>query len=93
MDTLVGYVSFVFDAETISLKIVNQDRHNKFVYDSEEKVRLSNAVQDKYSSPWRSIADYGLIDQLLYKKIEVKVEKRDSFEIVGSANVIESSIV
>lgn len=93
MDTLVGYVSYVFDAETISLKIVQQDRHNKFVYDSEEKVKLSNAVQNKYTSPWRSIADYGLIDQLLYKKIEVKVEKRDSFEIIGSANVLDASVI
>jgi len=88
MDTLVGYVSFVFDAETIKLEIVQQNLQNKFVYDSEEKVKLSNALQNSYSSPWRSIADYGLIDQLLYKKIEVKVEKRDRFEIVGSANVL-----
>jgi len=88
MDTLVGYVSFVFDAETIKLKVVQQDRENKFVYDSEEKVKLSNAIQDRLSSPWRSIADYSLIDQLLYKKIEVKVEKRDPFEIIGSANVL-----
>lgn len=88
MDTLVGYVSFVFDAETIKLKVVQQDRENKFVYDSEEKVKLSNAIQDRLSSPWRSIADYGLIDQLLYKKIEVKVEKKDPFEIIGSANVL-----
>lgn len=93
MDTLVGYVSYVFDSETISLKIVQQDQHNKFVYESEEKVKLSNAARDRYSSPWRSIADYSLIDQLLYKKIEVKVEKRDPFEIVGSANVIEASVI
>jgi hypothetical protein len=90
MDTLVGYVSFVFDAETISLKIIQQDNKNKFEYESEEKVKLSNALQNTYSSPWRSIADYGLIDQLLYKKIEVKVEKKDPFEITGRANVLEN---
>jgi len=88
MDILVGYVSFVFDAETIKLKIIQQDQKNKFVYDSEEKVKLSNAMHTSFSSPWRSIADYGLIDQLLYKKIEVKVEKRDPFGITGRANVL-----
>ena len=88
MDVLVGYVSFVFDAETIKLKITQQDRDNKFVYNSEEKVRLSNASSTSGIASWRSIADYNLIDKLLYKKIRVRVEKRDPLEIIGQASIL-----
>ena len=88
MDTLVGYVSFVFDSETIKLKITQQNKHNQSKYDSEEKVKLSNILTDAMLSNWRSIADIQLIDKLLYKKIEVKVEKRDSLELVGTASLL-----
>ena len=88
MDTLVGYVSFVFDSETIKLKITQQDKDNQFKYDNEEKVKLSNILTDAMSSNWRSIADIQLIDKLLYKKVEVKIEKRDSLELVGSASLL-----
>ena len=88
MDTLVGYVSFVFDSETIKLKITQQDQDNKFVYNSEEKVKLSNASATDHLSSWRSIADYNLIDKLLYKKIKLKVEKRDPMEITGQASIV-----
>lgn len=90
MDTLVGYVSFVFDAETIKLNITQRDRRNKFVYEDEEKVKLShNSTSEPESMELRSIADHKLIDKLLYKKILVKVEKRDPFEtLVGKVSVL-----
>jgi hypothetical protein len=89
MDTLVGYVSFVFDSETIKLRITQQDQRNQFIYDNEEKVRLSNLMIPMSTPNWRSIANHQLIDELLYKKVKVVVEKKDPFEIIGKANVLE----
>lgn len=83
MDTLVGYVSYVFDAETVKLIITQQDNQNEFTYDSEEKVKLSDYLACEGSSKWRSIADIKLVDDLLFKKIEVKIEKRDPYELTG----------
>jgi hypothetical protein len=91
MDTLVGYVSYVFDAETIKLRVTSQDHGNEFVYDSEEKVRLINYNSYETSSAWRSIADIRLIEELLYKKIELKVEKRNSYELIGQISILELS--
>ena len=88
MDTLIGYVSFIFDAETIKLKIIQQGQRNKYQYDSEELIRLSDVSSKGPVSTLRSIADQSLIDSLLYKKIKVEVVKRDPFEITGIVNVL-----
>lgn len=88
MDTLIGYVSFIFDAETIKLKIIQQGHRNKHQYDNEELIRLSDVSSKGSVSPLRSIADHTLVDSLLYKKIEVKVVKKDPFEITGKVNVL-----
>ena len=91
MDILVGYVSYVFDAETIKLIVTQQDHGNEFVYEDEEQVKLINYNPFETSSTWRSIADIKLIEDLLYKKIELKVEKRNSNQLIGQISVLELS--
>ena len=91
MDTLVGYVSYVFDSETIKLRVTQQDHRNEFVYESEEKVKLSNHISLQNSATWRSIADIKLIEDLLFKKIELKVEERNTYELIGQVSILELS--
>jgi len=89
MDTLVGYVSYVFDENTIKLKVTQQDHKNEFVYESEETVKLFDIDPGDNKMALRSIANHRLIEELLFKKIHVEVMARDVFQsIIGKINIL-----
>ena len=89
MDTLIGYVSYVFDENTIKLKVTQQDHKNEFVYETEETVKLFNKDPEEDEMALRNIADQSLIEELLFKKIHVQVMARDIFQsIIGKVNII-----
>ena len=86
MDTLVGYVTYIFDDHTVKVHIIDQAISNQHSYAPEEKVRVLE---------WKSLERYAdtydlraaLIDHLLYKKIRVKVDRMDS--VLGLEGQVE----
>jgi len=89
MDTLVGYVSYIFDENTIKLKVTQQDQKNEFIYENEETVKLIDIDPGDNELVLRSIANRKLIEELLYKKIQVEVMDRDVFQsIIGKVNIL-----
>ena len=86
---MIGYVTFVFDDQTVKIQITQQDRRNRYRYNIEEKVKIADNNGTRQDAVLRSIASHSLIEALLYKKIRVEVFERDSLEsLVGKINVL-----
>ncbi len=87
MDTVVGYVTYIFDDNTVKIHITHQDSGNKKIYSSEEKLRIAD---------WETLEEYkGVIDvkisliyYLLCKKVSVKVLNKDTVGLLGKVEIL-----
>lgn len=87
MDTVVGYVTYIFDHNTVKIHITHQDSGNKKVYSLEEKLRIADwGTLEKY----KGVIDVkiSLIYNLLCKKVSVKVLNRDTVGLLGKVQIL-----
>ena len=85
MDTLVGYVTYIFDDHTVKVHIVDQAISNQRSYAPEERLRVQGweALAIENEQDLKAV----LMHHLLYKKIRVKVDRMDT--VLGLEGEVE----
>ncbi len=91
MDTIVGYVTYVFDDSTVKIHITHQYPENKNLYLPEEKLKITGL--DGFRDTEKAIGvKISLIYELLCKKISVKVLRRDQLGLLGKIKILPEFI-
>jgi len=92
VDTIFGYVTYIYDDNTVKIHVTEQEISNKQAYDSEEKVRIK---------AWDNLAAYkgvydiriSLIYNLLHRKVRVDIDDIDRMEGIYGQVTILSGLV
>ena len=87
MDTIVGYVTYVFDDSTVKIHITNQCPENENHYFTEEKLKISSLDGIRETENGFGVK-ISLIYKLLCKKISVKVLRRGQAGLIGKVEVL-----
>lgn len=88
MDTIFGYVTYIFDDHTVKVHVTDQKISNTHVYGEEENVRINQ---------WKLLESYkgdydvriSLIYNLLHRKVRVEVlGTNNEFSLNGKMTIL-----
>ncbi len=92
MDTIVGYVTYVFDDGTVKIHITHQCPENKKQYFPEENLKIAGLEGTSVAKNNFGVK-ISLIYKLLCKKISVKILRRSRSELLGKVEVLPEFVV
>lgn len=88
MDTIFGYVTYIYDDNTVKVHVTDQVLSNAQSYGSEEKVRIK--AWDNLA-PYKGVFDIriSLIYNLLHRKVRVDIDQNKGLEgVYGQVTIL-----
>ena len=90
-DIIAGTVTKVIDGDTFEMKIVYEDKSNKYKYNENEIIRLEGTNAPELNTPAGKIAKTNLTNKLFGASVKCVVKSRDTFgRIVADVTIINS---
>jgi hypothetical protein len=92
VDTIFGYVTYIYDDNTVKVHVTDKELSNRQDYGVEEKVRIK---------AWDNLVSYkgvydiriSLIYNLLHRKVRVDIAENDRMEgIYGDVTILSEGV-